>query len=129
MLLGRARATEDIDVIVEYFDVATAGELTSALDDAGFWGSAMPLDSMHETLADGLPFRVAEAGDVVPNVELEFPTDEYDRESLENTVAVRLSGNELRVGSLELQIATSSRWAPRRTSKTHSPVRSRRTTP
>lgn len=105
VLLGRARATEDIDVIVEQFDRDTAGELAEALEDAGFWGSAMPLDSMHETLVDGLPFRVAVSGDVVPNVELEFPTDEYDRASLEDTVDVVLSGSELRVGSLELQIA------------------------
>ena len=65
----------------------------------------MPLDDLHGTLSDGLPIRVAKEGDVVPNVELKFPSDEYDRRSLTNTLTVRLAGNELQIGSLELQIA------------------------
>lgn len=105
VLFGRARATEDIDVLVERFDETTADELASKLQDAGFWGSAMPLDRLHGTLADELPFRVAEDGHLVPNVELKFSTDEYDRTSLRETTTVRLAGEEIRIGELELQIA------------------------
>jgi hypothetical protein len=105
VLFGRARATEDIDVLAEPFDEATADVAVDRLRDAGYWGSAMPLDDLYETLSDGLPVRIAEHGDIVPNVELKFTTDEYDRLSLQNTVTVRLSGNEIRVGSLEFQIA------------------------
>ena len=105
VLFGRARATEDIDVLVETFDRATAGRLTERLRDGGYWGSAMPLDDLHGTLSDGLPIRVAKEGDVVPNVELKFPSDEYDRRSLTKTLTVWLAGNELQIGSLELQIA------------------------
>lgn len=105
VLFGRARSTEDIDVVVERFDEQTADEVAAALEASGFWGSAMPLDALYETLADDLPFRVARSGDRVPNVELKFPTDEYDRTSLENALTVRLPDGSLRVGSLELQIA------------------------
>lgn len=105
VLLGRARATEDIDVIVERFDDGTADEIAETLQEAGYWGSAMPLSEMHSTLADGLPVRIAEDGHRVPNVELKFPTDEFDRASLENTFPIRFDGNELTVGAVELQIA------------------------
>ena len=105
VLLGRARATEDIDVLVERFDEGTADEIAQQLRDAGYWGSAMPLEEMHATLADGLPIRVARDGHRVPNVELKFPSDEFDRASLENTIPIRFDGNELTAGSVELQIA------------------------
>lgn len=105
VLLGRSRATEDIDVVVDPFDQATGATLADELQDAGFWGPAMPLDQLYETLADDLPIRVARADTRVPNVELKFATDEYDRAALDEQVTVRLSGAEFTIGSLELQIA------------------------
>ena len=105
VLLGRSRATEDIDVIVSRFDTDTADELASRLKDAGFWGPNMPLDSMHGTLTDELPVRIARDGEIVPNVEIKFPTDEYDRTSLKETITVQFDDRSLIVGSLELQIA------------------------
>lgn len=105
VLFGRARATEDVDVIVEQFDAETAADLAERLAEAGYWGPAMPLADLHATLADGLPVRVAEDGHRVPNVELKFPTDRYDRQSLRETIRVTFGEEVLRVGGLELQIA------------------------
>ena len=105
VLFGPSRATEDIDVITERFDEETADGLAKRLREAGYWCSAMLLDDLHETLADGLPARVAEEGHRVPNVELKFASDESDRISLDNAISVRLGGETLRVGSLEFQIA------------------------
>ena len=105
VLFGRSRATEDIDVITERFDEGTADELAKRLREAGYWGLAMPLDDLHETLADDLPARIAEEGHRVPSVELKFAFDESDRISLDNAISVRLGGETLRVGSLEFQIA------------------------
>jgi hypothetical protein len=105
VLFGRARATEDIDVIVESFEASTAQQIADRLQDCGYWGSAMPLEELYGTLSDGLPVRIAEDGDIVPNVELKFPSDEYDDLSLRNTTTVSVGGCEIRIGSLELQIA------------------------
>lgn len=105
VLFGRARATEAVDVITERFDADTAAGLADRLAREGFWGPAMPLETSYETLADDLPVRIAEDGHRVPNVELEFATDEYDRSSLRETLTVRLGDETLRVGSLELRIA------------------------
>jgi hypothetical protein len=92
VLFGPARATEVTDVITERFDDETADELAELLQEAGYWGSAMPLEDLYETLADDLPVRVAEDGHRVPNVELKFVSDEYDRISLDNGIRVRLGG-------------------------------------
>lgn len=105
VLLGRSRATEDIDVIVEQFDSRTADALASRLRNAGYWGPAMPLEDMYETLDDGLAVRIAKNGDLVPNVEVKFATDRYSKLSLANTVTVTLNESAMRIGSLELQIA------------------------
>lgn len=117
VLFGRARATEDIDVITERFDRDTADALADGLRDVGFWGPAMPLDGMYETLADDLPVRIAEDGHRVPNVELKFATDEYDQASLRETVSVQFGDETLRVGAFELQIAYKLHMEPRRTSR------------
>ena len=105
VLFGRARATEYIDVITERLAEETADELATRLQEAGYWRSAMPLDNLYETLADDLPARVAEDGHRVPNVELKFASNEYDRISLDDAIHVRLGGETLHVGSLEFQIA------------------------
>ena len=105
VLFGRSRATEYIDVITERFDEGTANELVKRLRETGYWGSAMPLDDLYETLADDLPARIAEEEHRVPNVELKFASDESDRISLDNVISVCLGGETLRVGSLEFQIA------------------------
>jgi hypothetical protein len=121
VLLGRARATEDIDVIAERFSEAKADELVGSLRAGGYWGSAMPLDRMYEILDDGLPMRIAEEGHRVPNVECKFASDEHDWASLNDTRTVRLGGREFTLGSLELQIAYKlSMGAERGTSRTHS---------
>ena len=105
VLLGRSRATEDIDVIVEPFSSTAAESLATELQQAGFWGASMPLDQLHETLSDDLIFRIAEDGHRAPNVEMKFPSDTYDRTSLQRTTTVELNDAQLRVGCLELQIA------------------------
>jgi hypothetical protein len=105
VLLGRSRATEDIDVLTERFDRETAESVADDLRDAGFWGSAMPLDDLYDTLADGLPVRIAESGERVPNVEMKFVSDEYDRLSLSDTTTVSFGDEVLQIVAPELQIA------------------------
>ena len=105
ILAGRARSTEDIDLILEPLDRRQAEELSAALDSAGFWGSTTPLSRLSETLAAGGNVRVAPDGEVVPNVELNYATDEFDRASIENAITASIAAHELPIGPLELQIA------------------------
>lgn len=105
ILAGRARSTEDVDVLVERIDEATAEQLATRLDEEGFWGAAMPLSSTYEMLSHGDPVWVAPQDQVTPHLELKFVGDEFDRASLENAITARIDGHEVPIGPLELQIA------------------------
>jgi len=105
ILTGRARSTEDIDVIVERLSAARTDDLVSALDAADYWGPAMPLEEMYGNLSAGTNIWVAPDGQTTPHLEVSFPTDRYDSASLENALAAQIGGHELPIGPLELQIA------------------------
>lgn len=105
ILAGRARSTEDIDVLLEPLDRSGANRLATRLRAAGFWGSTTPLEDAHGVLSSGSNVRVAPDGEVVPNVELKYATDEFDRASIENAITASIGGYELPIGPLELQIA------------------------
>jgi len=105
ILTGRARATEDIDVLIERTSTDKIDQLVAELTDEGLWGPAMPLDSMAEMLDDNI--WVARDGEMVPHLEVKFVSDEYDRSSLENRITAHLTtvDAEIPIGPLELQIA------------------------
>lgn len=105
ILTGRARATEDIDVLLERTPSDTIEQLVSELKAKEMWGPAMPLDSMAEMLDDNI--WIAREGQMVPHLEAKFVNDEYDRASLENRLTAELTSVDakLPVGPFELQIA------------------------
>lgn len=105
ILTGRARATEDIDVLVERLSEPAVEALVDRLEASGYWGPAMPLDSMFENLEAGTNIWVAPTGQMAPHLEVKFPTDEFDRESLSNAIEAHVGGSTVPVGPLELQIA------------------------
>lgn len=105
ILAGRARSTEDVDVLIEDIDEATADELVAVLREEGFWGAAMPLDSMYEMLSNGDNIWVAPEDQVTPHLEVKFARDKFDRASLENAITARIGGETIPIGPLELQIA------------------------
>jgi hypothetical protein len=105
ILAGRARSTEDIDILIEQIDEETADELAETLDENGFWGPAMPLSSMYEMLDNGDNIWVAPEDQITPHLEVKFARDEFDRASLENSITARIGGEAIPIGPLELQIA------------------------
>lgn len=105
ILAGRARSTEDIDVLIERVHRETADELATELDEEGFWGPAMPLTSMYEMLDNGDNIWVAPDDQITPHLEVKFARDEFDRASLENAITARIGGEAIPIGPIELQIA------------------------
>lgn len=105
ILTGRARSTEDVDVLIERIDEAIAVELAETLDEKGFWGPAMPLTSMYEMLDNGDNVWVAPTDQVTPHLEVKFARDEFDRASLQNAITARIGDDTISIGPLELQIA------------------------
>jgi len=106
ILTGRARSTEDVDVLIEPIDQDTADRLAETLrTETGFWGPAMPLSSMFEMLSNGDNIWVAPDEQVSPHVEAKFARDEFDRASIRNAIPARIGDETIPVGPLELQIA------------------------
>lgn len=105
ILAGRARSTQDVDVLIEHTDEEIAEKLAATLDETGFWGPAMPLTSMYEMLDNGDNIWVAPNDQITPHLEVKFARDEFDRASLENAMTARISDEAIPIGPLELQIA------------------------
>jgi len=105
ILAGRARSTEDVDVLIERIDEEAAVELVETLDEKGYWGPAMPLTSMYEMLDNGDNIWVAPEDQITPHLEVKFARDEFDRAFLQNAITARIGDEATSIGPLELQIA------------------------
>lgn len=80
-------------------------EPNEMLDEKGFWGPAMPLESMYEMLEHGNNVWAAPEDQITPHLEVKFARDEFDRASLENAMTARIDDATIPIGPLELQIA------------------------
>lgn len=104
VLTGRARATQDVDVLLEPLDEADVDRLIEALKVEGMWGPAMPLDDLYE-MAHEANIWIAPEGQVIPHIEAKFVQDESGYAALENPLTVRIDDASIPIGPLELEIA------------------------
>ncbi|TYT60279.1 hypothetical protein [Natrialba swarupiae] len=111
ILTGRSRATEDVDVILDPLSKAETEQLVSALKESDYWGMAMPLDDMYSLLSDEDRIRIAEDGEMFPNFETWFVSNDLEREALENALTVEFDDSQISVSPIELQIAYKLRLA------------------
>ena len=106
ILLGRARVSEDVDVIIQKIDFSTFQALYKELKKNNFYCLNAEKDStIYEYLSDNLAVRFAKKGKTIPNVELKWIKHKFDNLALENTIDVKLSKGCLKISHLELQIA------------------------
>lgn len=105
ILTGRSRATEDIDIVTERLSQEQTAVLADRLREDGYWGATMPLDDLYDTLSDDMRQRVAEDGTMIPNVELWFVKNEYERAALADPLIADVGGREIAISPFELQIA------------------------
>lgn len=73
ILTGRSRSTEDIDIILEDLSKADLDHLCDRLTAEGYWGMAMPLDSLTDMFRGGDRFRVAKRDEMYPNSTFGLP--------------------------------------------------------
>lgn len=111
ILTGRSRSTEDIDVILESLSETETEQLVTELKDHGYWGMAMPLDEMYSMLSEGSRIRIAEEGEMYPNFETWFVSNDVEREALSNPLTVTFDEEQIEISPLELQIAYKLRLA------------------
>lgn len=107
ILLGRSRATEDVDIFIKHISFEKFSQLYEELKKRGFWclNAEKPFE-IFSYLKDGLAVRFAEEGKSIPNFEVKFTKKKSDEDAFNDCIKViLLEGNTLKISSLERQIA------------------------
>lgn len=106
ILLGRTRATEDIDIFVEELNQGKFIELYNNLKKNGYWClNGENADEIYSYLKDGFAVRFALKNQTIPNFEVKFAKDISKKSALKDTITVKTKLGNLRISSLERQIA------------------------
>lgn len=104
ILLGRARASEDIDIIIQEIPEKKFHTMVDELTENGF--ECLNTDSeQYAYLKEKTAVRFAKIGTVIPNIELKFPKNKIGEMALKNRIRVEIREKELYISQLELQIA------------------------
>jgi hypothetical protein len=105
ILLGRSRATEDVDFFIMPISFETFSTLYENLKKNGFWclNAEKPFE-IFRYLEEDLAIRFAEENKSIPNFKIKFK--KKDDNPFEDTITILLPDNQnLRISSLERQIA------------------------
>lgn len=106
ILLGRTRATEDIDLFIKHISIEKFAEFYEEAKKRGFECiNAEKVDEVFSYLKEGLAIRFSRKNQPVPNFEIKLPKREIDRETFEDFITVLLPRGKLKISSLERQIA------------------------
>jgi len=106
ILFGRARATEDIDILIERLTEENFYKLYSEITKKGYWCiNAKSRKKAYEMLSDNLRIRFARRKSVIPNAELKFAKKEIEKETLIDNLKAILNSGEIIISKIEQQIA------------------------
>ena len=106
ILLGRSRATEDVDIFIKKIPIEVFSKLYKELKEYGFWClNAEKEEEIYGFLKDSLAIRFSFEEMPVPNFEVKFPKDELDESTFNDFITVILPENKLKISSLERHIA------------------------
>ena len=106
ILLGRARASEDIDIIIPKMDFPRFLLLLKDIRHGGFYClNAEQNEDIYDQIKDNLAVRFAKEKTVIPNAELKFSKNKIDDITLDRKMTIKLQKDELVISHLELQIA------------------------
>jgi len=106
ILLGRARASEDVDIIIPRINFLTFKKIYNDVKKNNFYClNAEKERTIYSYLEDNLAVRFAKKDSMIPNIELKWIKNNFDKIALENSIDVRIKNKSLRISHLELQIA------------------------
>jgi hypothetical protein len=105
ILFGRARGTEDIDILVERMDAPGFLSFYNSAIERGY-DFLNPEDAagLYEMLCERLGIRAAEKDTVIPNMEMKFARDDFDRYALSRRLEAVFNGERIYISPIELQI-------------------------
>jgi hypothetical protein len=105
ILLGRTRATEDVDLLVPELEKEEFKLLWDKIYSEGM--ECVNTDNMEEAffLMKEFAIRFCKDGIAVPNIEFKIIKRKFDKYSLDNRIKVAIGKDSLFISPLELQIA------------------------
>ena len=105
ILFGRARGTEDIDIIIEKMDRGMFERFFNDLTERNYWFlNSDDQNDLFNMLNENLAVRIAKIDEIIPNIELKFVKDYFDNFSLKNSLKVMIGDHEMKISPIELQI-------------------------
>ncbi|MCX6742185.1 MAG: hypothetical protein NTX24_03365 [Candidatus Pacearchaeota archaeon] len=105
ILLGRTRATEDVDVFIRKVDKEKFFRFYEELKNNGLWCiNAEKPEELFSYLREGLAVRFALENTSIPNFEVKIVKRE-DEDVFDDFIVVKLKEGNLKISSLERQIA------------------------
>jgi hypothetical protein len=106
ILLGRSRASEDIDVIIPKIDF-TKFQLMyrDFVKNSFICLNATDDKSVFSYLEEGVAVRFAKKDKIIPNIKFKCVENNFEKTAIDESITVKLPGEELKISPLELQIA------------------------
>jgi len=106
ILLGRSRASEDIDVIIPKIDFTKFQSMYRDFVKNGFICLNTTDDkSIFSYLEEGVAVRFAKKDKIIPNIEFKCVKNNFEKTAIDESITVKLPGEEFKISPLELQIA------------------------
>lgn len=106
ILFGRARSTEDIDILIEKMSEKKFSDFYSDVTKSGYWClNSKDKDEIFKMLLDGLSVRFAEKRKIIPNAEIKFIKNNLEREILRKSLKIITSLGQIKISPIEQQIA------------------------
>jgi len=106
IVLGRARATEDIDVFIKPLSKEKFSQFYNELKLNGFWClNAESEEEIFSYLTDKLAVRFAKVNTSIPNFEIKFPKDALNKETFNDSLTIIFPEGKIKTSSIEMQIA------------------------
>ena len=106
ILLGRARSSEDVDIIIPKMERPLFSNLVDDLKENGFRClQTEKTKDIYDYHKDNIAVRFAKKGRVIPNIELKASKNIADKTALDENMTVKLKSDELTISNLELQVA------------------------
>jgi len=105
IFFGRARGTEDIDILVKRTDASQFFSFyKSALEHGYYFLNPEEADGLYEMLCEGLGIRIARNDTIIPNIEMKFARDDFDDFSLSHRLEAIFNGNKIFISPIEIEI-------------------------
>lgn len=106
ILFGRARATEDIDIIIEKIPQKKFYLFYSDLMKNGYWCiNAKTRENAFQMIKDNIGIRFAKRRNLIPNAEVKFAKNKLEKDALKDNLTALLPVGKIKISKIEQQIA------------------------